>query len=262
MLTFSRHLLEADAVRSFDRPHGMDNLWVRKNESELTDEEKRIFKSAIRQAVASGLYSRIVWDHAEIGHRHHSVARPVQSQRFLPWYRAYLLKFESTMRAFEPRFSIPFWDWTACGSVPNWLAPFTLRGIRDLNGHEILITRARRPRLDLAVRRGTLGRLMAHTNYLSFTRDLESVHNRVHAWTGGTMDDVLYSPADPLFWLHQAQCDRIWWSWERCFPEQVPGLQGTDQILDPWLERATDVTRDKLNYVYTSMVSGDGTGAA
>jgi hypothetical protein len=118
-------------------------------------------------------------------HRHHSIACPTLIQRFLPWYRNYLLKFEEAMRAFEPRFR----DWTVGGSIPSWLALFTVRGICDLNGKEIRIERARHAASDMAVCRGTLDRLMAHTDYISFSQDLELVHNCVHAWTGGTMDD-------------------------------------------------------------------------
>jgi len=99
---------------------------------------------------------------------------------------------------------------------------------------------------------------MAHTDYISFSQDLESVHNCVHAWTGGTMDDVMYSPADPIFWLHQAQCDRIWWSWEQNFPAEGPALQGCDQILNPWPERATDVVRPKVKYAYASAIGSSG----
>jgi len=62
------------------------------------------------------------------------------------------------------RFSIPFWDWTVRDSIPNWLALFTVRGICDLNGKEIRIERARRAASDMAVCRGTLDRLMAHTD--------------------------------------------------------------------------------------------------
>jgi len=191
MLTFSSHLPGAGVVIRSHSVHSTGEPHIRKNEAELTGEKRRIFSSAIRQAVASVLYSRIVWDHAEIRHRHHSIACPTLTQRFLPWYRNYLLKFEEAMRAFEPRFSIPYWDWTVGGSIPNWPALFTVRGVCDLNGKEIRIERARHAAADMAVCRGTLDRLMAHTDYISFSQDLESVHNCVHAWTGGTMDDVI-----------------------------------------------------------------------
>jgi tyrosinase len=41
-----------------------------------------------------------------------------------------------------------------------------------------------------------------------------AMHNRVHEWVGGDMRAGT-SPNDPLFWLHHANVDRIWASWQR-----------------------------------------------
>jgi len=65
MLTFSGHLHGTGVMNHSHSARSTGEPNVRKNEAELTREEKRVFTSAIRQAVASGLYSRIVWDHAE-----------------------------------------------------------------------------------------------------------------------------------------------------------------------------------------------------
>jgi len=40
------------------------------------------------------------------------------------------------------------------------------------------------------------------------------MHNQVHRWIGGDMLAGT-SPNDPLFWLHHANVDRIWWAWQR-----------------------------------------------
>jgi tyrosinase len=34
-------------------------------------------------------------------------------ERFLPWHRAYLYEFEQNLQDFFPRFTLPYWDWTA-----------------------------------------------------------------------------------------------------------------------------------------------------
>ena len=31
----------------------------------------------------------------------------------------------------------------------------------------------------------------------------------MHNWVGGIMSDIMYSPCDPLFWLHHAFIDRV-----------------------------------------------------
>ncbi|KAG8163087.1 hypothetical protein KVR01_007565 [Diaporthe batatas] len=41
-----------------------------------------------------------------------------------------------------------------------------------------------------------------------------SPHTSGHFAIGGTMDDVSLSPADPLFFMHHTNLDRIWWEWQ------------------------------------------------
>jgi hypothetical protein len=53
---------------------------------------------------------------------------------------------------------------------------------------------------------------MAKTGYATFTAPINGIHGSVHIWVGGTMSDAAVSPADPVFWLHHANLDRLWWS--------------------------------------------------
>jgi tyrosinase len=49
----------------------------------------------------------------------------------------------------------------------------------------------------------------------AFRIHLEIVlHNLVHRWVGGNMV-AMSSPNDPAFWLHHANCDRLWSVWQR-----------------------------------------------
>ncbi|KAK2001440.1 Di-copper centre-containing protein [Colletotrichum falcatum] len=41
-----------------------------------------------------------------------------------------------------------------------------------------------------------------------------SPHTSGHFAIGGTMDDVSLSPADPLFFMHHTNLDRLWWEWQ------------------------------------------------
>jgi tyrosinase len=61
-------------------------------------------------------------------------------------------------------------------------------------------------------------------------------HNNVHGSVGtpyGFMGDFM-SPVDPVFWLHHANVDRLWWLWQRRNP-QTRGLPTTQQGLARWL---------------------------
>ncbi|KAI0469858.1 hypothetical protein GGR56DRAFT_684258 [Xylariaceae sp. FL0804] len=42
-----------------------------------------------------------------------------------------------------------------------------------------------------------------------------SVHGGGHLGTGGDMSNTYTSPSDPIFWLHHANIDRVWNSWQR-----------------------------------------------
>lgn len=58
---------------------------------------------------------------------------------------------------------------------------------------------------------------------------LPGLHNRVHAWVGGSMADMP-SPNDPVFYLHHSNVDRIWAQWQ----DQDPGrtYAPTDSVPD------------------------------
>lgn len=42
-------------------------------------------------------------------------------------------------------------------------------------------------------------------------------HGLVHAAVGGPEGDMtaMHSPNDPIFWLHHANVDRLWWNWQQ-----------------------------------------------
>lgn len=48
------------------------------------------------------------------------------------------------------------------------------------------------------------------------------MHNRVHVWVGGQMNDVPRSPNDPVFFLHHCNVDRLWAIWQQC--SATPGF--------------------------------------
>jgi tyrosinase len=53
--------------------------------------------------------------------------------------------------------------------------------------------------------------------YWFFWRNLEAgprLHNQGHNIVGGYMMNPVFSPNDPLFWLHHAYIDRVWARWQ------------------------------------------------
>ena len=54
-----------------------------------------------------------------------------------------------------------------------------------------------------------------HPDGLSFQGNIEGIHGGGHFTVGGDPGgDVYVSPGDPIFFLHHAQLDRVWWIWQ------------------------------------------------
>ena len=100
----------------------------------------------------------------------------------------------------------------------------------------------------------------ARNTYRLFTGGLEGLHNNVHTWVGGIqgnqagiMNDIMYSPADPIFWLHHAFIDKQWSVWQQvpAHTGLIPQLAGADRVLDPWTETVDNaLSITDLGYSY------------
>jgi hypothetical protein len=234
---------------------------VRKSATALTAQEQQVFKSAVTKAIADGAYSRLVNIHANMAHDMHSMqGMPAGTERFLPWHRLFLVNFEQALRAFEPDFFVPHWRWMDQSSIPAWLTSFKPKGVINANGKPIRITRkpGTNPQAPSLPTSATVqSTIMSRPDYHSFTLALEGAkpfgaHNLVHVWFNGTMSNVPVAPADPMFWMHHAEIDRIWAIWAKAHAGQVPNVSGADAILDPWPEKVADVLDTKVGtYTYT-----------
>lgn len=57
-------------------------------------------------------------------------------------------------------------------------------------------------------------------DYDSYRRTLESgPHGAIHSAVGGDLGPAT-SPNDPVFFLHHAQIDRLWWLWQQKDPKK------------------------------------------
>lgn len=145
---------------------------------------------------------------------------------FLPWHRMYLLCFETTIRSLlnDPAFALPYWNYLdpaqralpaafRAPSHPLWGAlhrPDRNEGTNagvpiDVGAHGLinglaLESEGYRP---IGVRPG-------------FCRHIDGrLHGNVHVRVGNGrgMGDVPWAANDPIFWLHHANIDRLWASW-------------------------------------------------
>ena len=224
---------------------------VRKKATAMTAAEKQRYKDVITTLIGNGTYGQLASFHADMSHNMHGSMGAVGRQRFLPWHRLYLLKLEQAMQAIDPLSFIPYWKWTAQRKVPPWLADF-LPTVNVPGQGNIRVSRnvGVPPPLPTT---SDIKSVLSEVTYTDFTTQLEFAHNNVHGWVGGTMADILISPADPLFWLHHAQIDRLWSIWQAKASNsgKNPSLTGNNQILDPWTETEAQVRSiSVLGYSY------------
>ena len=60
------------------------------------------------------------------------------------------------------------------------------------------------------------GGIAGPAQFAGATGQLESTpHNSVHGQMGGLMGVVQQAAQDPIFWLHHANIDRLWWKWNK-----------------------------------------------
>lgn len=162
---------------------------------------------------------------------------------FVSWHRAYLYYFERIVRAQvvvnggAGTWALPYWDYDGGGNHntlplafrnptrPDGTAnPLFVPG-RALTGNAGLppgvTSPARamsRPAFTGASEFGggqtsALGRFFGQTGRLE-----QTPHNDIHNMVGGIMLNPDTAALDPIFWLHHANIDRLWWLWQQSHP--------------------------------------------
>lgn len=199
----------------------------------MTDEDWLNFNSAVEKLFNDGLYESFVMHHAAMGtsfmarHRMHgSMSGRLGFLRFLPWHRAYLLVFERALQRINPSVFIPYWDWTKDTQIPSKITalPNNNRHIRNVDFTD----------------ESEITTILSNSDFYSFTKQLEvGPHNRGHNFVGGIMGNPMFSPRDPLFWLHHANVDRIWNDWQSITGNEnktgdFTGFSPNERLLDPW----------------------------
>lgn len=263
MLKFSDVELPDDFIAKelpfFNRPKGKP--YKRKNEARMTKTQQQRFISSMKALIANGWFNEFVNIHGNMDYHMHTCnmmtgsCSLIGSYRFLAWHRLYLLILEEKLKEIDKRNFVPYWRWTRRRRFPKWLLDFEPKGLKMLNGMNYDVSRDIDGDKNALPTKDDMKARLSHKTYREFTLALEGMeprgaHNIVHTWVGGTMN-TMYSPADPIFWLHHAECDRLWYIWQLKNADQHPPLTGEDAILTPWSKRYKDVSDlGKLPYTY------------
>lgn len=171
------------------------------------------------------------------------------NSRFFPWHRAYLKTLEEKMQGYHPCVTMPYWDWTQDQVKPNgdfqWTekmagtaptpTPTGQQGLwGNINGNSNTLMGAFKSvdwiipasfpvhaRTQSMNPGGSLPSTATVASYLARVsfgtspslKAFEGPHGSPHVMIGGNMGNGR-SPADPIFWLHHAGVDKLWWDWQ------------------------------------------------
>jgi tyrosinase len=199
------------------------------------------------------------------------------NELFLPWHRAYLYFFEKALQERVPEVTLPWWDWTTghAEGIPAAYARRNAEGRKNtLFDSPIQKSGRANPRQARTSREpGPPGALPGPTavsevlenrDFLTFQTQLESIHDGVHVWVGGTMGDIATAAYDPIFWAHHCMIDRLWYLWQLRHPGAGIPARLLDRALAPFpitVRETIEVTG--LGYDYaasTAAAEGPGHG--
>ncbi|MCC0044918.1 MAG: tyrosinase family protein [Brucellaceae bacterium] len=172
--------------------------------------------------------------------------------KYNPWHRAYLLRFEDALRKVEgcENVTLPYWDITKPPADFLFKAPFSSYKLpRDIHpaypaGYETSrFTRSRivknvaaediADKIDHAMIQTTWG------DFSSYTSDgIEAAHDHGHGAVGETLSTPDAAAFDPIFWFFHSNWDRLWWEWQKRLQATTywtfrSTIQGSTVFLEP-----------------------------
>jgi tyrosinase len=262
-----------DTTKGFRGLKEIESL-PRQNQAKLGPSEKQRFVSALKTIIKNGQYAELVSIHTDAAtYRIHTEWMDVETnKRFLPWHRVFLHEFESRLNSTPEgkNIRIPYWDWTVDREIPDWLKDFEpmVEDVPVFPDPDIPPPPHVPEITDIHVERepgaaigpdgkpvelptsDEINQVYSFKTFRQFTANLEAYHGRPHLWVGGTM--VTYSsPADPLFWLHHANIDRIWSLWPDS-QSKPPDIEKGMAEMRPWSYRTDeDRIEDSNIFGYT-----------
>jgi tyrosinase len=200
---------------------------------------------------------------------------------FLPWHRMFVYFYERLLRSVlaDPDFTLPYWNYSPDSNSPFQrsippqfrarLDPILSSLYRGSRSSGINTGKALDQGQETAMRL-TLAQSMSQTTYAQqgvipgFNNQLNShVHGNVHTLVGNSlgMASIKWAGNDPIFWMHHANIDRIWESWNRAGfanPTTTSWLDKTFVFVDEYGQRVVARVRDFTNpallgYSYDSL---------
>jgi tyrosinase len=211
---------------------------------------------------------------------------------FLPWHRGYLYHFELALQDIDPTVTLPWWNWideaglpdqytaAEADGKPNPLAGAAIQPIGVPTNPAWPTQTVRDPGAATEpapqpppLRKGIVegeevdlyAWMMDSTSYEQFEERCWRLHDNIHVWVGGTMEDQNWAAYDPIFWAHHAMVDRLWRLWQDKHPSALPSSEVLESSLTfattPSLKVSEVLDVTKLGYDYAAQ-AGSAQGTA
>jgi len=223
----------------FCRPEGGTHLRVRKNIFDMDIAQLRKFKAAFQSLHYKGLYKKYAVEHTK--HYHDDPENGYYNDHggaygFLAFHRGQIQDLETELmkEAKDCSIGFPFWDWSmdvgtfkdseiwsdeymgdGKGCVVSGLPRYWKYYVEGVD-KPCVERNVRKSNALYDSRRITL-EVMDTNDFEDFVKGIEGVHNVVHGAIGGNMARKVgaASPSDPMFYLHHAFIDSVYFRWQK-----------------------------------------------
>jgi len=224
---------------------------IRKELRDLSPTEWNAFTNAVVQLKQLGRYNAYITTHLTLAQVAHN------GENFFPWHRRFIYDFETDilnlagsnltgLPYFDPHESYDMFDPTApyyVGSSNGCIADGPFAGITRINGQ--CVNRAYTNTITAVDPRVIASMILNNTDFQTFSETYENgQHAEVHTAIGGVMGTIPESPSDPLFFLHHAHVDYVWYKrqwfdptrlyWDINGQQQNQPVTLTSLIPGPW----------------------------
>lgn len=210
----------------------------RKNFRDLTNDERQRYVDALADLKTRGVIDQFASEHSNFFGNAHG------QSSFFPWHREFQRRFEDELRSYDPRITIPYWEWSVDNTPGSslWAADF-------LGGFDSAWGLGRSLSGTLPSAQDVQDALDAATlpDFLDIVeRSIGTLHDAPHGWVGGVMGGAA-SPGDPVFYLHHGFIDVIWAQWQLLHPAEPfvpsggPAGQGLSDPMPPFPTTPGDV---------------------
>jgi hypothetical protein len=212
---------------------------ARKEVRDTTTAEWDQYVAAFKVMNGNGELARFVGYHQRAWSLYH------QNEKFLPFHRIYLLEFERLLMSHGAPF-LPYWDSTWESQNPAQSPVLQERYMGANDGEFIINGPFARGEYTVTVGGGPLIRqyspetdevlyarvlieddVMIKPQFSTFSELLENgPHASVHSIIGGSSGQMSKStsPEDPIFWVHHAFVDKLWYEHQVRYGIQYDGI--------------------------------------